>query len=128
MDKLTNKDEQEVIVLLEFIPTLEDENFDPVDKEKPIDPFATNYSEEADSFISKVISHYWLKLDYNIDHAKKFIQDRSLIKDASLDDIKHIFSYLQRGERFCPGVFLDAFEKGIILDCLYRLKSFLNIT
>lgn len=65
----------------------------------------------------------WLDYEYDPEQAHKMLQDETLIKGASLDQIKTMLTFRVRGERFSDGHWGEMIEKGYIRRILERLEA-----
>jgi hypothetical protein len=50
------------------------------------------------------------------------LQDENLIKNATIENIKTMFTFCVRGERFCDGLRAGMLENGKIIAILKRLE------
>jgi len=119
-------DIEKIEELIKYIPIINAPDFNPLNEDEPVQGLDIIYSPKAQEFIQTIHNDYWFNIDYNMDNAKIFVKNNDKIQNASLDDIRDIFSFIMRGERFCSGMFLDAFRNGVILSCLRRLKTILE--
>ena len=122
MKKLDEVDSLEIEKLLKYIPIIKDPSFKPLNEEEPGAGIEMNYSQKADEFIKAVSTSYWIKMNYDEVNAKRLIDDITYIESTSVEDIKDLFSFLHREEKFNAGLFNFAFREGLILSCLDRLK------
>jgi hypothetical protein len=79
-----------------------------------------NYHPLVEEFF-RVVSGAWLDYEYNPELAYQMLKDESLIKRASLAQIKTMLTFCVRGERFSDGHWGEMIEKGYIRRLLERL-------
>jgi hypothetical protein len=65
----------------------------------------------------------WMDHEYNPEQAYQMLQDEQTVKTASLPQIKTMFTFCVRGERFSDGHWAEMIEKGYIRRILERLNE-----
>jgi hypothetical protein len=118
---------QDIEALTAYLPRLYAENFSPVlswEGGKQKDGTFTlpypSYHPLVEEFF-RMVSSVWLDYDYNPEQAYQMLRDDSLIKRASLAQIKTMLTFCVRGERFSDGHWGEMIEKGYIRRVLERL-------
>ena len=122
---------QEIEALTIFLPRLYTEGFSPIESwsggEKQKDGSFTipypNYNPVVEEFYRAVSSGGWLDPEYNPEQAYRMLKDESLVKTASLAQIKTMLTFCVRGERFSDGHWGEMIEKGYIRRLLERLEE-----
>ena len=122
---------QEIQALTAFLPRLYAEGFSPVVSwsggEKQEDGSLTlpypNYHPAVEEFFRRVSSGGWLDYEYDPEQAYRMLKDETLIKSASLAQIKTMLTFCVRGERFSDGHWGEMIEKGYIRRLLERLNE-----
>ncbi len=101
-------------------------------KDDPIHLPFPNYTEAVDKFMNAVYKFIENNPDYNLYNYSEILEqkgynhiDLKTIDVSNMDDkcIMALLVYLVRGERFCDGLILSAFEAGTVQKCLKRLKE-----
>jgi hypothetical protein len=77
-------------------------------------------------FMEHVSNKTWMNYDYSMEETGKNIRSPDFIKVATLSDIKDLFTYCIRSERFCDGSWGSIIDGGIAGDILRRLKEIYN--
>jgi hypothetical protein len=120
---------QEIEELTAFLPRLYAEGFLPIVKweggDKRSDGSFTvpypNYNPVAEEFFKRIQGN-WIDYEYNPEQAYAMLKDESLVKTASLDQVKSMLTFCKRGERFSDGHWAVMIEKGYIRRLLERLN------
>jgi hypothetical protein len=121
---------QEIEALTAFLPRLYAEGFSPVtnwEGGKGKDgvyrlPYP-NYNKLVEEFFYAVAGEGWIDYEYNPEQAYQMLKDESLIKTASLSQIKTMLTFCLRGERFSDGHWAQMIEEGHIRRLLERLNE-----
>jgi hypothetical protein len=120
---------QDIEALTSFLPRLYADGFSPVirwegGKQKDGSftlPYPT-YDPLVEEFFHSGRG-VWMDHDYNPEQAYQMLQDEQLVKAASLPQIKTMFTFCVRGERFSDGHWAEMIEKGYIRRLLERLNE-----
>lgn len=122
---------QEIEALTAFLPQLYADGFSPVTRweggEKRKDgsytmPYPT-YNKVVEEFYYTLGSEAWIDYEYNPEQAYRMLKDETLIKTASLPQIRTMLTFCLRGERFSDGHWGEMIEKGHIRRLLERLNA-----
>ena len=81
------------------------------------------YDPLVKEFFSVAANECWRDYDYNPEHGYQMLNDESLIKTASLEQIKTMLTFCVRGERFSDGHWEEMIQKGYIRHLLERLNE-----
>jgi hypothetical protein len=65
----------------------------------------------------------WSDYDYDPQRTAKMFEKKSVINNASLDQIRTMLTWCVRGERFCDGHWAAVLSSGRIFDLLERLPK-----
>ena len=84
-------------------------------------PYPT-YDPLVDEFFRAVSGGGWLDYNYNPEQAWKMIKDESLIRTASIVQIRSMLTFCVRGERFSDGHWEQMIQEGHIRRLLERLN------
>lgn len=123
--QLPNK--EEIDTLIQSLPLLYEDGFDPV-KEwhgKEISMYP-EYKKDVVKFMDMCHQNCWVDCDYDLKKPEIILKDMVLIKSASLEEIKALLTFCNRGERFCDGHIASMFENGVIKSIINRLKTISN--
>jgi len=113
--------------LLPFLPIFESCESDLI-KEWKGDVFPyPDYDEAVTSFFELLNQPCWRDYDYIPEQAAKRVDDKQFIQDADISEIKTMFTYCLRGERFCDGYLGSAIKTGTVTALLKRLKTLRSI-
>jgi hypothetical protein len=120
---------QDIETLTAYLPRLYAPGFSPVVKwegGKNKDgtytmPYPT-YDPLVDEFFRAVSGGGWLDYNYNPEQAWKMIKDESLIRTASIVQIRSMLTFCVRGERFSDGHWEQMIQEGHIRRLLERLN------
>lgn len=120
---------QEIEELTAFLPRLYSEGFAPIESwsggEKREDGSFTipypNYNPVVEEFFRSAGRECWLDYGYSPEQASQMLRDETLIKTASLPQIKTMLTFCLRGERFSDGHWGAMIEQGYIRRLLERL-------
>jgi hypothetical protein len=120
---------QDIETLTAYLPRLYAPGFSPVVKwegGKNKDgtytmPYPT-YDPLVDEFFHSVSGGGWLDYNYNPEQAWKMIKDESLIRTASIVQIRSMLTFCVRGERFSDGHWEQMIQEGHIRRLLERLN------
>jgi hypothetical protein len=121
---------QEIEELTAFLPRLYAEGFSPTVSweggEKRNDGSFTvtypNYNPVVEEFFQRIQGN-WIDYEYNPEQAYEMLKNESLVKTASLDQVKTMLTFCKRGERFSDGHWAEMIEKGYIRRLLKRLNN-----
>ena len=82
------------------------------------------YDEEVHKFIKEIYEGGWIQYDhsYESDEPGEIFRDDELMAKSSMQEIKSMFTYFVRGERFCTGHWASMLKSGRILALLNRLQ------
>ncbi|WP_166840389.1 DUF6508 domain-containing protein [Rheinheimera pleomorphica] len=126
-------DENQIMELVQFIPLLYRDGFDPIKKwcggEERDGVFTMpwpEYEENVEKFLRVASQEHWCDYGYSPKEAKKMIEDKKLIESSGLDEIRTMLTYCVRGERFCDGhmgAMIREGKIGLILKRLNELSS-----
>ena len=79
------------------------------------------YNEILQEFFRIAVSEWWYDRNCDPGEASRIIRNPDIIKNATLSQIKTMFSYFPRGERLCDGHWATMIQEGYIrsiLECL----------
>lgn len=115
--------------LVSFLPKLYAADFVPVRRwaggEKQTDGSITMPWPEYDAIVPRFFEaagqDCWMDFDYVPVEAGRMLEDQTLVRRASLDQIKTMLTYCVRGERFCDGHWGAMIEQGHVRRLLERL-------
>lgn len=100
---------QDIEALTTYLPRLYAEGFSPVlsweggkNKDGSYSLPYPNYNPLVEEFF-RVVSSAWLDYGYSPEQAYRMLKDESLIKQASLAEIRTMLTFCVRGERFSDG-------------------------
>ena len=110
--------------LLEFLPLFDDPQCQFVRDWQDYYPV---YTDDVERFFQLINLPVWSDRNHNCDLAKKMLQDPSLIRAASLDQIKTMLTYCLRGESFSAGHWNSVLQTGQIVMLLKRLRAMGNL-
>jgi hypothetical protein len=120
---------EQIEALTAFLPRLYADGFSPVlswEGGKQKDGIFTlpypNYDPLVEEFF-RVVSSAWLDHAYNPEQAYGMLKNESLIRRASLSEIKTMLTFCVRGERFSDGHWEEMIQKGYIRRLLERLNE-----
>ena len=121
---------QEIEALTAFLPRLYADGFSPVtswEGGKREDGTFTlpypKYNEVVEEFFYTAAGEGWIDYEYNPEQAYQMLRDESLVKTASLSQIKTMLTFCLRGERFSDGHWAQVIEGGYIRRLLERLNE-----
>lgn len=122
---------QQIDELLAFLPRLASGGFAPVRQWRGGDGLADGaitfpwpeYEDVVREFFEVAGQDCWMDFDYVPIEAGRMLEDRALLGQASLEQIKTMLTYCVRGERFCDGHWGAMIEQGHIRRLLERLKE-----
>ena len=80
------------------------------------------YPEIVEDFFRAAGAEPWSNYNYVPEDAARMVRDRTVIANASLDDIRTMLTWCVRGERFCDGHWAHVLADGTIGSLLARLK------
>lgn len=80
------------------------------------------YPEEVKDFFHLASEPYWSDYRYDIRSAEEMVFSDEAIASASLDQIKTMLTYCERGERFGEGHWEGMVRKGRVLAILRRIR------
>ena len=119
----------EIEELLFFLPLFEEPNRKFVEwvggKEVESEVFQMpypKYSEDVMKFFRLAKQPCWRDKNYLSNGGSEMLQDENLIKNATIENIKTMFTFCVRGERFCDGLRAGMLENGKIIAILKRLE------
>jgi len=120
----------EIEALTAFLPRLYAEGFSPViswEGGKQQDgtyqlPYP-HYHSLVHEFFRAVAGEEWIDYEYNPEQAYQMLKDESLIRVASLSQIRTMLTFCLRGERFSDGHWAQMIEEGYIRRLLERLDE-----
>ncbi len=82
-----------------------------------------DYTDEVIELFKLISQPYWCDFSYSPDTAGNMVYDDDFIKNASLDEIKTMLTYCNRGERFCSGHREDMIIQGRLEKIFDRLME-----
>jgi uncharacterized protein DUF6508 len=117
--------------LIAFLPRLYADGFSPVvswagGQKREDGSFSLPYPDYdplVTQFFRAVSGGGWLDHGYDPEQAWQMIRDETLIKRASLAEIKVMLTFCVRGERFSDGHWAEMIEKGYVRQLLERLAE-----
>jgi hypothetical protein len=119
---------QEIEILTSYLPRLYADGFSPVlswEGGKREDGTFTlpypKYNLLVEEFYYHAASECWLDYEYNPEQANQMLKDETIVKSASLSQIKMMLTFCLRGERFSDGHWAQMIEEGHIRRLLERL-------
>jgi hypothetical protein len=121
---------QEMDELLAFIPVFSDKDFNPiiswhggVKKEDGVItlPFP-EYDQITVNFFMLLSKECWVDYDYDPVKIGKMLRDYEYVKNSSLEQIKSLLTYCNRGERFMDGHWDLMIKDGHVHRILQRLR------
>jgi hypothetical protein len=129
----TNKEEltaKRIDELLRFLPRLEKPGRKFIRRcvggEQPDGSFQIPcpiYYADVLKFFRTASQPWWCDYKYNPPEAGKMLENRRLVKKATLDQVKTMLTYCARSERFCDGFWADVLKSGKVFALLKRLKE-----
>ena len=119
---------QEIEELTSFLPRLYAEGFSPIvtweggdqRNDGSFTVFYPNYNPIVEEFFQRIQGN-WIDYEYNPEQAYQMLKSESLVKTASLDQVKAMLTFCKRGERFSDGHWANMIERGYIRRLLERL-------
>jgi len=117
--------------LIAFLPRLTADGFAPVREwgggEKQADgayvmPWPV-YEEVVKELFEAAGKDCWMDFGYVPEEAGHMLEDRALVRHASLGQVKTMLTYCVRGERFCDGHWGAMIEQGHVRRLLERLAE-----
>jgi len=119
----------EIDELLAFLPQLYAEDFQPVkrwlggdrDSDGNIVMPYPEYDKSVEEFFGAASKDCWLDYEYDPEEAYRMLKDEEAIKSADLAEIKTMFTFCVRGERFSDGHWEAMIEGGYVRSLLERL-------
>lgn len=84
------------------------------------------YKKEVIDFFEKIWDDDWIDFGYNPDEVAAQMNEL-FIRQANISQIKSLFTFAQRGERFCDGFWGELLSNGKIVMILKRLKEIRNL-
>ena len=115
-----------------FLPTLYAGGFQPSgvrggEREKRDGPVAMpwhEYDDEVLRFTRLIVEQgCWMDPDYAPEAAQEMLDSDTAVEAATLDEIRVLLTYVERGERFCPGWWSKMIEEGHVRRILERLAE-----
>jgi hypothetical protein len=121
----------EIDELLAFLPQLTAEGFSPIQEwrggEKLPDGAITmpwpEYTRVVSEFFEAAGQDCWMDFNYDPIEAGRMLEDRELVRRASLGQIKTMLTYCVRGERFGEGHWGAMIEQGHVRRLLERFRE-----
>ena len=116
--------------LTSFLPTLYADDFRPsgvrgIEREDRDGHLAMpwhEYDDEVQRFTRLIVERgCWMDPDYSPEAAQEMLDSERAVKAATLDEIRVLLTYVERGERFCPGWWSKMIEEGHVRRILERL-------
>jgi hypothetical protein len=84
------------------------------------------YCDDVLQFYTLAGQTHWSDFDYSPREAYDMLRDDECISTASLDELRTMFTYCVRGERFADGHWAHMLESGRIVALLRRLAALRN--
>jgi hypothetical protein len=122
---------REIDELIAFLPRLTADGFSPVREwsggEKQADgayvmPWPV-YDKVVKELFEAAGQDCWMDFDYVPEEAGRMLEDRALVRQASLAQVRTMLTYCVRGERFCDGHWGAMIEQGHVRRLLERLAE-----
>lgn len=107
--------------LLVFMPAFEDPEREYVVDWLP--PWHAVYAEDVNAFFDLLSKPKWQDHGYSINEAGEMIHDDAFVAKADLQQIKTMFTFCVRGERFSSGHWEAMLKQGRITALLKRLQE-----
>ncbi|MBM7662836.1 hypothetical protein JOC85_003647 [Bacillus mesophilus] len=122
----TNITKQNIKNLLTFLPFFEsDAKKYSISPESFMDPY--DYADPVNDFIHMVYSEAFILEGFDWpswqDEAQKYIEDKTLIKEADIETIQKLLTTFIRKERFASGTIARLIDDEVFLYILYRLDA-----
>lgn len=122
---------QDIDELLAFLPLLEPEGFEPVERwggsDVAEDGAVTlpwpQYNQTVIAFMQAAAKEAWSDYDYQPAQAARMLRDQEAVGQASLAEIRTMLTYCVRGERFGDGHWAAMIDQGHIRRLLTRLSE-----
>lgn len=93
-----------------------------------MDPYI--YADRVSDFIHTVYSEQFVLEGFDWqswqDEAQKYIDDKTLIKQAEIETIQKLLTTFVRKERFGSGTMARLIDDEVLLHILYRLEEIMN--
>lgn len=121
----------EIAELVAFLPRICAEGFKPVarwhggvsDEDGVLTFPWPEYSRTAEEFFAVAGRAVWSDYAYRPEDTARMLADESLVRSASLAQVKSMLTYCVRGERFCDGHWAAMLEQGYVRRLLERLAA-----
>lgn len=110
---------QDIEKLVAFLPMLYADGFKPV---KKWDDFPV-YDDLVTEFFDVLSRDVWTDSNYDIERSLQMVSSEEFIKTADIHQIKSMFTYCNRGERFSDGHWGEMIEKFYVRSLLQRLSE-----
>ena len=122
---------EDIEELVAFLPRLYAEGFTPITKwgggiqnqDGVVSMPWAEYDKVVEAFIRVASGGVWSDYDYRPELAGRMLENRELIKNADVAQIKTMLTYCVRGERFCSGHWGTMIEGDYIRQLLQRLAE-----
>lgn len=129
MTRTTEPDRQDMDTLLSYLPGFENPGriFIVLPSEKELEKFGLfcppTYPDDVSKFFRVLQQDIWMDFGYNPEQVKAMLDDPSYIAQANVTQMKSMFTYIARAERFCDGAWGSALESGVLQTLLHRLEE-----
>lgn len=109
--------------LLAFLPGFEDVQRDCIVGWEPAwNPYPV-YADDVDAFFRLLSMPMWMSRGYNIQEDGARLADDAFVATADLEQIRRMFTFCVRGERFSTGIWDNLLKEGRIAALLKRLQA-----
>ncbi|PPD29116.1 MAG: hypothetical protein CTY19_17850 [Methylomonas sp.] len=81
------------------------------------------YEDVVEKFFQIVARECWVDYDYSSKNVENVIHDPQRIARATLEDIKAMLTWSERGERFGEGHWEGVINEGLVRNILLRLQE-----
>ncbi len=105
--------------LLLFLPGFEDVQRDYIIAWNPYPV----YADDVDAFFRLLSMPMWMSRDYSIQEDGARLADDAFVATADLEQIRRMFTFCVRGERFSTGIWDNLLKEGRITALLRRLQA-----
>jgi hypothetical protein len=114
--------------LTAFMPLLRDEKNESIVEWKLGEGFPhAIYDSWVDDLVNETARDCWSHAKYDPSRASEMIENDSIVRSATLDQIKQMLTYFVRAERFCDGVQGSLIRRGRMAAVMNRLQQLFEL-